>query len=261
MYLTGVLIFLCVLVGVPLAYVILTVPETCHDGILNQTETAPDRGGPCLLLDEGRLSPTAIVWTRTFRVRQPSVSTTSPSGATYNVVAYVENPNEGAGVIEAPYRFSLYDSENVLVAEREGVAFISPGGITPFFEGGIDTGNRVALRAIFTFTQPLTWVRSSRTTDGITVSNIRTSDLDLSPRIQATVSNASPGPVLDTSFVAVVFDRGDNAFAASATKIDRIASGASEEIVFSWPDPFPGVVGKIEILPVRAPAADQKAPR
>lgn len=261
MYLTGVFMFLLMLVGAPLAYIVLTVPETCHDGLLNQTETAPDRGGPCLLLDERRLSPTAIVWARTFRVRQASVSTTSVSGARYNVVAYVENPNEGAGVIEAPYRFSLYDSENVLVAEREGVTFISPGGITPFFEGGIDTGNRVALRAIFTFTQPLTWVRSARTTDGITVSNIRTSDLDLAPRIQATVTNESPGPVLDTSFVAVIFDRGENAFAASATKLDRIASGASEEIVFSWPDPFPGIIGKIEILPVRQPVADKKALR
>lgn len=260
-YLTGIGLFFTVFVGGPIAYLLLRIPPTCHDGLLNHGETAPDRGGPCLLLDETRLSPSAIVWTRTFRVRQPDVSTSSPSGAMYSAVAYIENPNAVAGVLEAPYRFLIYDSENVLVAEREGVAFVSPGGITPFFEGGIDTGNRAALRAIFTFTAPLTWVKASRTTDGLTVSNIRTTGIDTEPRIQATVANASPGPILDTDFVAVVFDRGDNAFAASATKLDRIESGGSAEIVFSWPDPFGSVIGKIEILPVRHPEPDKKAER
>jgi len=260
-YLTGVVLFFTVVIGGPLAYLLLRIPPTCHDGLLNHGETAPDRGGPCLLLDEARLSPSAIVWARTFRVRQPDVSTSSPSGAMYSAVAYVENPNAAAGVLEAPYRFLIYDSENVLVAEREGVAFVSPGGITPFFAGGIDTGNRAALRAIFTFTAPLTWVKASRTTDGLTVSNIRTINLNEAPRIQATVANASPAPILDTDFVAVIFDRGDNAFAVSATKLDRIESGGSAEIVFSWPDPFGSPIGKIEILPVRHPEPDKKAER
>lgn len=261
LYVAGVFTFFLVLIGVPVAYKILTIPETCHDGLMNQDETAPDRGGPCLLLDERRIAPSAVVWTRSFKVRQPIAGTTTKMGARYNVLAYVENPNEIAGVMTAPYRFSLYDSENVLVAEREGVGFIAPGGITPIFEGNIDTGNRTALRALFTFTAPLSWARTFRTTDGITASNIRTFDLETAPRIQASVTNRSPSAVLDVSFVIAVFDRGDNAFAASATKIDRIESGATEEIVFTWPDPFPSTIGKIEILPVRTPIFDKNALR
>lgn len=261
LYILGVVAFFTVLLGVPAAYSYLSIPETCHDGLMNRDETAPDRGGPCLLMDEQRLAPSAIVWTRAFRVRQSVVGTSTQSGARYNAVAYVENPNELAGVMIAPYRFSLYDSENVLVAEREGVGFISPGGVTPIFEGNIDTGNRVVLRTQFTFTSDVSWARTFRTTDGVTVSNIRTNDLDTTPRIQATITNASAATVLDTEFVIVVFDRGDNAFAGSATRLDRIDSGETQEVVFTWPDPFPSVVGKIEILPVRTPVFDKKAER
>src|SRR3989344_828026 len=130
-YLLGIFLFFAVVLGIPTA-IWLYEPPTCFDGTQNQGETALDKGGPCVLLDERTLSPSAILWSRAFSVRTGS----------YNALAYIENPNRDAGVRLVAYRFGLYDEKNVLVAERDGRTFVMPGGITPVFEGAIDTGNR-----------------------------------------------------------------------------------------------------------------------
>src|SRR4051812_12046883 len=107
LYAVGVFLFLCIVIGGPVAYHYLSEPATCSDGIQNQNETAPDRGGPCPLADENLLAPSSVMWTRAFKVRDGSYSATS----------YIQNPNDHAGVAQINYIFSLYDSQNVLVAE------------------------------------------------------------------------------------------------------------------------------------------------
>src|ERR1700744_73511 len=122
-YLTGVFIFFAIVIGGPLAYHFLTIPATCHDGIQNQGETAIDEGGPCLLLNPAQLQPEGVLWARTFIVR---------SGVA-DAVAYVDNPNQGAGVMQASYELELYDAQNSLVSDLTGETFIMPGGVTPVF--------------------------------------------------------------------------------------------------------------------------------
>lgn len=260
LYLFGVITFLLAVFGGPIAYTVLTIPPTCHDGIQNQGETAPDRGGPCLLLDERLLSPHAVLWARAFRVRAPGTAS-STVGALYNAIAYVQNPNQGAGVMEAHYRFSFYDAENLLVAERDGVAAIMPGGVTPIFEGGIDTGNRSVVHTSFVFTDPLIWEKVKGTTDGISVGNVVPDNLTSVPRIAALATNQSPAPVLNVVFSAVVFDRGGNAIASSQTTVDRIDPSGAVPLTFTWPDPFPAAIGKIEILAILPPLPDVRALR
>ncbi len=50
-YLTGVILFFVVIIGGPVAYLILSVAPTCTDGTQNGGETGIDIGGPCPLLD------------------------------------------------------------------------------------------------------------------------------------------------------------------------------------------------------------------
>ncbi|HUO50500.1 MAG TPA: hypothetical protein VMU25_02990, partial [Candidatus Paceibacterota bacterium] len=64
LYIFGVIVFFAIVVGGPIAYHVLTIPLTCHDGIQNQGETSIDHGGPCLMLDENALEPSAVLWTR-----------------------------------------------------------------------------------------------------------------------------------------------------------------------------------------------------
>lgn len=242
-YLLGVAIFFLIVVGGPVAYWYLTRPATCTDGVRNQDETQVDRGGSCPYLDEGALQPSATLWARSFRVRD----------GFYNAAAYVQNPNPDAGVRRARYRFGLYDSRNILIAEREGSTFIVPGGITPILESRIDTGSRVVSRTYIELEEGLLWERFEDPADSLTISSRDVSSVDSTPRISAIVKNRAVTPIIEPSFVVVVFDQAGNAFAASATQLDAIEGGASADIVFSWPDPFPAMVSKIDITPLVAP--------
>jgi len=242
-YVTGILLFFGVVIGVPLA-LYLHQPPSCTDGRQNQGETDVDKGGPCLLLDERYLNPESVLWSRSFLVR----------GGNYSSVAYIENPNKSAGVRTVSYRFGLYDSNNVLVAERMGKTFIMPGGVTPVFEGAIDTGNRAVAHTYFEFTAPLIWVRMTNTAGVLSINNKTVGSTDSSPRLSATVANTSVAPVLNPAFVAVLSDAAGNAFAASATKLARLSPGAQEQLIFTWPDPFASAVGRIDIIALMPPA-------
>src|SRR3989338_10956071 len=120
LYIFVFLLFIGSLTLIPLARY-LYEPGDCFDGKLNNGETAIDKGGRCRLLDEKALLPTTIVWSRTMPVGMPG-----PEQGSFSAVAYVENPNVNAGVMQAPYIFRLYDENNVLVAEVEGVTHIMP---------------------------------------------------------------------------------------------------------------------------------------
>jgi hypothetical protein len=240
-------LFFLVVIGGPLSYWYFSIPPTCSDGIQNQDETAIDRGGPCLVLDERALQPQATLWTRSFRVRDGS----------YNAAAYVYNPNAEAGVERAHYRFGLYDAENILVAEREGTTFIVPGAVTPILESRIDTGNRIVSHTYFEFTNTFIWERMTNTALVLAVNNKEISNAEVMPRLSANVENRSVADVINPSFIAVIFDPAGNAFAASATALPRIAPGATAPIVFSWHDPFLVQVGRIDVMPLVAPSLVQ----
>ena len=217
-------------------------PATCFDGTQNQTETAIDRGGPCTLLDERSLTPHAVLFSRAFPSRP----------GFHNAVAYIENPNANAAVPAIPYRFTLHDENGILVAEREGVAFIMPNAITPIFEGTIPTGNRAVARTFFEFRAPLVWERAESSTDDIEVSGRVVSRTD--GRVSAAVENTGVADKDNILFVAVVFNTAGNAFAASQTTVVRLSPDRKENITFSWPQGLPESVARVDILPVLKPS-------
>ena len=214
-YAIGVILFFLIVVGGPLLYSHLKTPPTCTDGIRNQGETSVDKGGPCPLLDTSSLSPSAILWTRSFYVRSGS----------YDAVAYIQNPNQEAGVRAVSYRFGLYDERNVLIAERTGTTFLMPGGITPVFEGAIDTGNRVVSHTYFDFTTPVIWERMADTSGAVAISNTQISDITTTPRVTANVQNTSVAGIRSMTFVVIISDPAGNAFAASQTALTGLAAG------------------------------------
>jgi len=252
LYIFGFLFVIGSLTLIPLAKY-LYKPGDCFDGKLNNGETAIDKGGKCRLLDERALLPTTIVWSRTMPVRMPGTEQGS-----FSAVAYVENPNVNAGVMQAPYAFKLYDENNVLVAEVEGVTHIMPGTVTPVFEGGINTGFRKATRAFFEFTAPLVWERLYDATEPITVPTKEIVNAQTEPRLNAVIKNGSVVDLRDTQFVAIVFDTAGNAFAGSATEVRFLERGEQQDVVFTWPDPFPYLPGRIDVLPIMKPLREPR---
>jgi hypothetical protein len=246
-YLFGVILFFVIVIGGPLSYWYFSIPATCHDGIRNQSETDVDRGGPCLSLDVRALQPEGILWARSFKVRD----------GTYTAVSAIENSNQSAGVADVSYRFALYDSQNILVAEREGQTFIMPGAVTPVLESRIDTGNRIVAHTYFEFTQPLSWQRMVNSASVLGVSGKVLTDIDTVPRLAASAKNSSVVDVLSPAFIAVIYDGAGNAFAASQTRLDRLNAGAAADITFTWPSPFAAGAARIDILPLLPPAPAQ----
>jgi len=243
----GLLFILGVATGAPLV-MWWYEPATCFDGVKNQGETAVDKSGPCMLLDERTLVPHAIQWARAFSVRDGS----------WSAVAYIENPNPGAGVANASYRFKLYDDRNVLVAEREGSSYIMPNSVTPIYEGGFDTGNRKVGRTYFEFSAPLVWERMEDASKFISLTGKALLDAQTSPRVIAIAENSAVTEARDVWFVAVVFDPAGNAIAASRTFVPVIAPEGRENLVFTWPEAFATNVGRIDVLSLRAPIPERE---
>src|SRR3989338_1291289 len=243
-YLLGIISFLIIVIVIPIAKYIFQT-RTCTDGKQNQGETAPDKGGPCPILDERALSPSSILWSRSFSVRDGS----------YSSVAYVVNENANAGVRQVSYRFGLYDESSVPVAERVGKMFVMPLSITPAYEMKIDTGNRKVSHTYFEFTEPLIWERLKSGAAVISISNKEITDIGSSPRLEAIAENVSIAPVLDLSFVTVIFDSTGNARATSMTSLARLDAGEKQKIVFTWPNPFTSSVGRIDIFPLVRPSS------
>lgn len=250
-YISCIVAFFLVVIGGPIVYKIATIQPTCHDGIQNQGETAIDEGGPCLKLNPAELQPHVVLWARAFQVRDGS----------YSAVAYIENPNKNAGVQEANYEFSLYDSQNILIAQQSGTTYIMPGGVTPVFVSGINAGNRIVAHTYFALTDgTLDWIRTVAPQATIIVGNDQSNDIATTPTVTALAQNPS---VIDenapVSFTAVVYDTAGNAMAASQTQIDRLPAQGQQQIVFTWPQPFPSAVGSIDITPMRPPVPDPSA--
>ncbi|PJE74378.1 MAG: hypothetical protein COV01_01385 [Candidatus Taylorbacteria bacterium CG10_big_fil_rev_8_21_14_0_10_41_48] len=241
-YIFGIFLFFAIVIGVPTA-IWLYEPASCFDGKLNQDEFSIDRGGPCRLLDERQLIPHATLWARTFKVEDGK----------YSGVVYIENPNQNAGALKTPYRFKIYDENNVLVAEKEGYMFIMPGVITPFFIGNIATGERNATRAFFEFAGPIVWERLNDRSSTLVVRNKEVTNVDTMPRVTAVIGNTGVKDIEDAEVVAVAFDSAGNAFAASSTLIPLIEGGESIVVSFTWPVQFERRVARVDVLPSVVP--------
>jgi len=241
-YGAGVFLFFFVIIA-PIVYVNVYEAPSCFDGKLNQEETAIDQGGPCMLLDERFIQPHAILWSRAFPVRE----------GFYNAVAYIENPNQGAGVYDAAYQFQVYDDRNILIAERFGRVPIFPGKVFPIFESRIDTGNRIPVRTFFSFVSEFTWERMEDIARDISVTNEKITNVDTVPRISATLKNFALEAREDVVVVATVFDTAGNAMASSRTLVEFMNAGEETDIAFTWPLPFTSKISRIDVIPLALP--------
>jgi len=235
-YITGVVIFFGIVVGGPLAYHFLTIPPTCHDG-------------PCLMLNALDLQPEGVLWTRAFLVR-PGVT---------DAVAYIDNPNENAGVLQVPYELDVYDDKNTLIQDVSGTTFIMPEGVTPIFVGNIQTGNRTPRYAQFKLKSAPVWEKVTDPAAAIKVSNLQTTIDTNSSEVSANALNTSVSDATNVTFVATVFDPGGNAIATSQTALQKLPAGENQQIYFTWPAAFSGPVGSIDIIPLVQPQPDRTA--
>lgn len=205
----------------------------CSDGILNQNEEGIDCGGVCSALCEApRVS---AMWARSVEVA-PGV---------YHAVALVRNPEATAGTDALPYAFQIFDSKNILIAERRGVMYLRPGEIVPLFEANVLTGERTPARTFLTFGEAA-WVAMERVSEPINITS-RSLDQD-ALTLTAHIENSTALPARGTVLTALLYDADDILVAASQTKFDVIPSKGSRDAVFTWQQPFDREIVRTDIV-------------
>lgn len=204
-------------------YLFLYAPATCFDGIRNQDERGVDCDGTCTLMC---VAPRVdALWTR-------SVETAS---GVYHGVSYVKNPEPRARGTRLSYRMSLFDSGNILVAERRGSVDLAPGETRVIFEPNILTGERTPVRALMKLDGGV-WERAEpvpqtvKVTLGVVDEESRT--------FSALLENSTPTALNDVVASALLYDREGVLVTASETKVPVLPARGRQEVVFTWSIPF-----------------------
>lgn len=229
--------FVLFLIALPTFLVVYEAP-TCVDGKQNQGEFGVDCGGPCALLCEAEALQPIVRWQRVFPV----------TSGVFNAVAYIENPNLDSTAKDVPYRFRIYDAENVLVYEREGRAYIPPRKVFGIFEDGFLAGERTPVRALFEFTEQPVWVKTDYKEPDLRFLSRTLSEERTAPRLDAVLENRTLERILNIEVVAIVYDGAGNAIGASRTIVDSLPKSGTHSLVFTWPRPFSGAPSKTELL-------------
>lgn len=216
-----------------------SVTPTCFDHAQNGAETGVDCGGTCSLVCSQQASAPVVEWARIF-----------PEGNnTYTAAAYVQNNNGETGARGVHYAFQLYDTDNKLVIEKDGVTDIPPVQTIPIIESNIDVGNRTVSRALFSFSDAPVWQRVAHGS----VPNIRIIRQTLTPdakRLSATLQNDLLDDVSHVTVIAVLFDKQGIARAASKSTIPLLERKSTADVVFTWPQSVEGIErAEISILP------------
>jgi hypothetical protein len=235
-YLSAFVMAVIVLVGVP-AFLLLYKAPTCFDGKQNGAERGIDCGGACVKLCLADFASPRVLWTYSTRV-VPGV---------YNALSYIQNPNQGVRAGPVSYVFKLYDAEGILVASREGKAFIPAGQRFAVFEGAVRTGQRIPTRTTFEFSSDPEWRA------GNPFVSLRVLSIDLATSTAPGASVLVENTALDRGFSNVVasiilYDKDDNRVSFSRTIIPKIGPGESLPIYFTWPEPFSTEILRSELL-------------
>ncbi len=234
---------LIVLFGTPLALYInkkMQKVPTCFDRIQNQNERGVDCGGICRIacFDHVKQDPD-IQWSRAYYVAK----------GTYNLVAYIQNPNLDYISQPTRYVFKVYDDRNSLIATREGVVGIPTSKIFPIFEPTINTGEAIPKTVTFEFMEPVVWIEYFGFKPELEVVEQRFSRQDTSPKLEAKIVNKTLNTFVDVEVIAIVYNEEGNGMLSSRTFIDRIGDKGTVDVVFTWPEAINFTPSKIEVIP------------
>lgn len=212
---------------------------TCFDGEQNGSERGVDCGGECTLICTQDTSAPTVLWSRSFHT----------GGNLYTSVAYIQNQNVGAAAKDVSYSFQLYDTQNLLVAERRGIADLPPLAVIPIVLHNVNVGNRSIARTQFSFSSTPVWERIEPGTLP-TLRVVQNPLADNGRRLEVTLFNDSLRDARNVAVAAVLFDSSGTARAAAQTLLERVVRKSSQNVVFTWPQANLNIVRiEITVLP------------
>ncbi len=208
-------------------YLIYKPVPNCFDKIQNQNESGVDCGGVCQLACEREVLPLKVYWARPLYVADGS----------YDAMALVENENADLGTREINYTIYLYDKGNLLLGKREGKTFVNAGEKFYIFESLINTDKYVASKAVIQFLPGVIWEKASPVQKNIMLER-KDFSRQPTPRLRLQVENTSLNEIQNIKVYTVLSDVNNNAFAGSATFLDKLVGGEKKDVFFAWPKDF-----------------------
>jgi hypothetical protein len=177
--------------------------------------------------------------------------------STYEAVVYVENPNATGVIAHAGFTISLYEaSSTVPVKVVSDSVYVPKNQDFAIFEGPFDLASSTPARAVLSWDESsLDWVKDESAMPGIVVTQNGISNASSSPRLEASVKNASLAPYGSISLIALIFDDTGTIAAASKTYVDSLAPGESAPATFTWPSGFTFLPASVRIIPTVLPDA------
>lgn len=233
------LVVVLAVVGVGGYFGLVYKAPSCTDGIQNGKEEGIDCGGSMCTNICAEMAPhVSVVWARSVTVA-PGV---------YHAVALVRNPDTTAKGT-APYKVSLFDSENILIVTREGVINLNPGEVAPLFEATIATGNRTPTRT-FVDIRAGVWEKAARIQSPVRIVPVGSADdANTKHSISARVENTGAEVVPAVSVTALLYDASSTLVAASRTVVEELGARESRDVVFTWSEPFTAPATTFDLLP------------
>lgn len=226
-------IFFTILVGISIItigilFFFLYKPESCVDGLHNQSELGIDCGGVCPNACKESPKELLTLWSRVFPL----------ADGIYSSVSYIENQNKDLYIPNIQYVAKFFDSNGVYVTFSSNYTRISADGITPVLIPFIISDKREISNVEFSFIEEPVFKMYKDGDINFNVLNTEILNLDTSPKVRALINFESDSPIRESEFVAIIYDQKNNAIGASRTVQEDINPSEIRELQFTWVNPF-----------------------
>jgi hypothetical protein len=233
-------IYVAIFFGVAfLIYLIAKPAPTCTDKKQNQGEQEIDCGGPCKACEEKpNLSPISLLETAFV-----------PSGqGKYDVVAKIQNPNNGYGSSNFSYRFTLKDGNGNTLIDKTGTDYILPSETKYIIETGLDS-NTEPQNINFSIDN-LVWTKfSGYEKPQLNIYNksynLLSDGVGFS-QVYGLLRNESSFDFNTIEVNIVLRDEASKIAALNKTTMNTVDSGEERDFKLIWPASFPGDVQNVE---------------
>lgn len=220
-------------------YIALPNPS-CTDQKKNQGETDVDCGGPCTPCELKNPKSVQVFWVRAMPLGNNS----------YDLAAYIQNPNEILSSERLEYEFILSDRFGVIL-RKIGHSFIFSQDRAFIIEPNVKL-ERVPAKVEFKITDPgweLNEVERPNIVIGRKEYRVAAIGGKDASTIETLITNRTPYNLRETEVRAVIFDRSQNVLGVSKIILDDFRTGTERSVKFIWPQVLKGEIGTIEIEP------------
>jgi|SRR3989338_4305831 len=215
---------------------------TCTDRKQNQDEDGIDCGGSCTTLCSFQVEDAPVV---------SFVRALTPQMGRTDIVAQIENRNETAEAVDAPFLLEVYDANRRLIAKKTIQVDLPPETTVPIYLADVAPRESVAAQAFLVpDTESIVWRKVSGERIFLpTVTQILIAEGD-APRVTATLVNPLARVIYDITLIAIVRDASGNVIAASQTVVSALPSQGTAPVTFTWNTPFSAFSPRVDIYPV-----------